>query len=383
MSDNNNYRNPENPQPRVDIRVQNQLFFLEIPRRRLYSVIEEVLGRSEALGRPQGMETAADPEGWLLTMTTGATPPDPTQDITLTNTPAGGPAPDRAAADLAKASMAKNTRRAYEAALRGFERSGYPETDAGVAAYLGDLYEEGLSAACAAMTVAALHFRAKLGGRPSPVGAAAERVLAGFRRLAAERGRGQVTGVRWEQADRAAAMAERAGGLAGLRDAAIIAVASDALLRVSEISALDVNDLDLEGKTVLIRRSKTDQEGEGALQFLGGPTVERVRAWLLGAALTEGPLFRGVHKSGRVQAERLTERTLRRIIIRRARDAGVKGRISGHSLRVGSAQSLASAGASLVEMQLAGRWSSPAMPGRYAQGQLAHRGAVAKLRYGL
>ena len=278
--------------------------------------------------------------------------------------------------------MAKNTRRAYEAALRGFERSGRPETDAGVAAYLGDLYEEGLSAACAAMAVAALRFRARLGGRPSPVGAASERVLAGFRRLASERGRGQVAGVRWEQADRAAAMAERSGGLAGLRDAAIIAVASDALLRVSEISALDVGDVDLEGKTVLIRRSKTDQEGEGVMQFLGGPTVARVRAWLLRASLAEGALFRAVHRSGRVQAERLTERSIRRIIIRRVRDAGVQGRISGHSLRVGSAQSLASAGASLVEMQLAGRWSSPAMPGRYAQGQIAKQGAVAKLRYG-
>ena len=389
LSDNNNYRNPKNPPLLVDIRVQKRLFFLEIPRLRLYSGIEEALERSEAYGRPQGMETAADPEGWLLTMTTGATPPDPAQDISLTKSPtegpatAGGPTPDRATADLAKASMAKNTRRAYEAALRGFERSGRPETDAGVAAYLGDLYEEGLSSACAAMTVAALRFRARLNGRPSPVGAASERVLAGFRRLATERGRGQVTGVRWEQADRAAAMAERAGGLAGLRDAAIIAVASDALLRVSEISALDVSDVNLEGKTVLIRRSKTDQEGEGAVQFLGEPTVERVRAWLLGASLTEGPLFRAIHKSGRVQAERLTERSLRRIIIRRARDAGVEGRISGHSLRVGSAQSLASAGASLVEMQLAGRWQSPAMPGRYAQGQLAHRGAVARLRYGL
>ena len=70
---------------------------------------------------------------------------------------------------------------------------------------------------------------------------------------------------------------------AGLRDAAIIAVASDALLRVSEISALYVDDVNLEEQTVLIRRSKTDQEGAGAVQFLGKPTTERVRAWVLGA----------------------------------------------------------------------------------------------------
>ena len=154
----------------------------------------------------------------------------------------------------------------------------------------------------------------------------------------------------------------------------IVAVASDTLLRVSEIEALDVGDVNLVEQTVLIRRSKTDQEGAGVVQFLGEPTVDRVRAWMEIAVLTEGALFR---------AGRLTAGSIRRIIIRRARDAGAQGRISGHSLRVGGAQSLTTAGASLVEMQVAGRWQSPVMPGRYAQGQLAQQGAVARLRYGL
>ena len=289
----------------------------------------------------------------------------------------------RAAAKLERASMSGNTRRCYALALRGFEVSGHPETDAGVAAYLGELYEAGLSAAAATMAVAALRFRARLEGRASPVGASSGRALAGFRRLAAGRGCGRVDGVSWEEADRACELAERSGGLAGLRDAALIGVASDALLRVSEIGALDVADVDPAGQTVRIRRSKTDQEGAGAVQFIGQPTAVRVEAWLLGAGLSEGPLFRGLFKSGRLRGGRLSETTVRRIIIRRAREAGVAGRVSGHSLRVGGAQSLASGGATLVEMQLAGRWLSPVMPGRYAQGQRAKLGAVARLRYGL
>ena len=218
--------------------------------------------------------------------------------------------------------MSENTRRSYEVALRGFEASGHAETDAGVAAYLGDIYEAGRSAASAAMAVAALRFRARLRGRPSPVGPASERVLAGFRRLAYERGYGQVAGVRWEEADRAAELAERSGGLAGLRDAAIVAVASDALLRVSEMEALNVDDVNLTEQTVLIRRSKTDQEGAGVVQFIGEPTVERIRAWLEIASLTAGALFRPLHKSGRLRKGRLTKGSIRRIIIRRARDAG-------------------------------------------------------------
>ena len=312
---------------------------------------------------------------------------EPTPDTAAATAPAPLDNPVQAsplwaAADLVRASIADNTRRAYEVALRQFEQSSYPETDAGVAGYLVRLYEQGRSAASAALVVAALRFRAKLSGRPSPVGAMALRVLAGFRRKAAGRGRGKVAGVRWEAADRAAEMAEGAGNLAGLRDAAIVAVASDALLRVSEIAALEVADVDLVEQTAVIRRSKTDQEGVGAVQFLGKPTAERIRSWLRASGVAAGALFRAVNKSGRVYGGRLTARSIRTIITRRARAAGVQGRLSGHSLRVGSAQSLATAGASLVEMQVAGRWESPNMPGHYAQGQLARQGAVARLRYG-
>ena len=133
---------------------------------------------------------------------TRETGPGPIRDAALGRTPAPV-RPMGAVADLAQASMAPSTRRSYGASLRGFERSGYPETDAGVAAYLGDLYEEGRTVSGATGVISALRFRAKLNGRPSPVGPATQRVLAGFRRLASERGYGQVAGVRWEQADRA------------------------------------------------------------------------------------------------------------------------------------------------------------------------------------
>ena len=53
----------------------------------------------------------------------------------------------------------------------------------------------------------AVKFRAKLTGRELPVGPATACVLAGFRRAGQARGRGQVEGVRWEQADAAAALA--------------------------------------------------------------------------------------------------------------------------------------------------------------------------------
>ena len=108
-------------------------------------------------------------------------------------------------------------------------------------------------------------------------------------------------------------------------------------------------------------------------------------AWLAAAGHQDGPLFRRVRRGGHVEGDpgrRLSVNAIRRIIRSRAAAVGIEGRVSGHSLRVGGAQSLAAGGASIVKMQTAGRWQSPAMPGHYARGQLAARGAVARIRYG-
>ena len=255
-----------------------------------------------------------------------------------------------------------------------------PLSDPALAEYLSELFEAGKAPAVAALVVAAVKFRAKLTGTDAPVGPATARVLAGFRRAGRTRGRGQVEGVRWEQADAAAALATNGEeSLAGLRDAAILAVASDALLRVSELAALTVADIDMTEQTITVQRSKTDQEGTGAVLFLGKPTIQRVQAWLTAAGIREGALFRALTKGGKVRVG-LSARSLRTIIARRAKAAGVPGRVSGHSLRVGSAQSLAVAGASVVEMQQAGRWKSPSMPGQYARKQMARRGGPAPLQ---
>ena len=79
--------------------------------------------------------------------------------------------------------------------------------------------------------------------------------------------------------------------------------------------------------------------------------------------------------------ERLTVISARRIIKKWAKAAGIEGFISGHSLRVGTPVSLAQSGATLVDMQTAGRWGDPKMPAHYAKAELAERGAVARFFY--
>ena len=83
----------------------------------------------------------------------------------------------------------------------------------------------------------------------------------------------------------------------------------------------DIQDVNLADQTVLLGRSRMDQCERRAVP--GGVD-----------GLTEGALLRPLHKSGRLREGRLTERSIRSIIIRRARDAGVQGRISGNNQRV-------------------------------------------------
>ena len=288
--------------------------------------------------------------------------------------------------DLVHASVSENTRRAYQHALGKIDRhlGDLPLTDVSLADYIAGLHLAGKSPATCSQAVAAVKFRSRLQGDPSPAGPATDRVLAGIRRAGRNRGRGQVQGVQFAQADAAAAVASD-DSLAGLRDSALLAVASDGLLRVSEVAGVQVPDISFESDgsaRLTIHHSKTDQEGSGVVLFLGVPTAWKVKAWMDAAGIEDGPVFRRLFRGDRVGNKALSTVSVRNIIKHRCAAAGIDGKVSGHSLRVGGAQSLAAGGASIAEMQTAGRWTSPQMPGHYARGQLAARGAVARIRYG-
>ena len=73
-------------------------------------------------------------------------------------------------------------------------------------------------------------------------------------------------------------------------------------------------------------------------------------------------------RGGHASDDPLGADSIRALVRRRAAAVdGIAGRIGGHSLRVGSAQSLAAAGAGLVELQEAGDWQAPTMPAHYAR----------------
>ena len=204
--------------------------------------------------------------------------------------------------------------------------------------------------------------------------------MAGIRRAGKDRGRGQVNGLIWQDVERVCIYAETEGTIAGLRDAAMIRLMSDCLLRISEVVAVNVGDL--KERTLTLQTSKTDQEGTGESLYVCDVTRNVLKRYWERAGITRGALFRHIRRGDHIQPTRLTPHSARRIIQKRAADAGVEGFISGHSLRVGSAVSLAQAGASVVDMQVAGRWKSSQMPAHYAKAELAERGAIARYKDG-
>ena len=178
--------------------------------------------------------------------------------------------------------------------------------------------------------------------------------------------------------------AQMGATLLDVRDVALLRVARDLLARREELSRLVVSDVafaDDGTATVHVRRSKTDQEGEGHIGFLGTAAASALRAWLRRAEVTDGPLFRSVHRSGLVRPGALPPADIARVIRRRAAaalGAAAGARYSGHSARVGMAQDLLAANATLAAIMEAGRWTTPTMVGRYTRALSATRNAVAQ-----
>ena len=139
-----------------------------------------------------------------------------------------------------------------------------------------------------------------------------------------------------------------------LRDRTIILIGFSGGFRRNEIVSLDYDDLDFvpEGLKINIRRSKTDQFGEGsikALPYFDNPQycpVISLRNWLNISKINSGSIFRRFSKGSKLSENRLTDQTVALLIKEYLKLAGIDSKnYSGHSLRSGFATSAAESGA--------------------------------------
>jgi len=177
----------------------------------------------------------------------------------------------------------------------------------------------------------------------------------------------------------------RGSRLRDLRHRAMLVVAYTTMVRRAELVALQLADLQVDADgfgTVTIRRSKTDQEGVGAVAPIPADAMRHVVTWIEAARITDGPLFRAVLKGNRIGGA-LDPGDVARAFKAMARRAGLSAeetaRISGHSTRVGAAQDMLRYGEQLPGIMQAGRWKSPEMVGRYTAKQGARQSAAVRI----
>ena len=242
-----------------------------------------------------------------------------------------------------------------------------PASPALVAVYLSALAAQGKAPPSIGRALAAIAHAHKHAGLVAPHraegGAVIADVLSGIRRSRADspdRKTAADGDITWQLL-----AAITGDGPAALRDRALISLGMALAARRSELVALDVPDLAWEDKglRVTIRRSKTDQEGRGAVVAV--PEGRRLtpllhlRAWLASAGITEGPVFRPLWKGGRLRDARLSDHAVARIVQARALAAGLDPALyAGHSLRAGFVTAAARAGAEIWKIQQVSRHKS-------------------------
>ena len=159
-----------------------------------------------------------------------------------------------------------------------------------------------------------------------------------------------------------------------LRDRSIILIGFSGGFRRNEIVSLDFDDLDFvsEGLKIYLKRSKTDQFGEGSVKAL--PYFENtkycpvisLKKWIEISNIESGPLFRRFSKGSKLTNNRLTDQTVALLIKKYLKVGGIENKnYSGHSLRSGFATSAAESGAEERNIMAMTGHKSPEMVRRY------------------
>ena len=282
-----------------------------------------------------------------------------------------------AAVSRTEPASSPNTRAAYGGALRRLTAwlDGRPLDDGNLAAYLDSLREAGRARATAAIVVAAVRGAARHAGRRQPDGPLTRQAMESFRRAVAAAGAsgGSSTarGLTADECDRVLAACWRPRRTAkgverdeaalrrGLVDGAIVALVFHGALRRGEVAALRWADVDLSaGDDIVVVRvplPKTNrgEDGDDVRQLVGSCAAALCR---LHAATRPVPadsvIGLGVHQINRRFAAACAA-------------AGLEGRRTLHSGRVGLVVELAARGASPRDLQRAGGWKDAGTVARY------------------
>lgn len=259
--------------------------------------------------------------------------------------------------DLATNARSAATRQAYRSDLASFiewteahDLAALPARPETIAAYVAQLHREGRKPSTIDRALTAISQAHKLKGHPSPTTSTLVReTRAGMRRRAgvAQKKARPITLAHLERMIQAL---DQEPEPRRSRDRALLAIGWAGALRRAEIAALDWSDFreHAEGLILTLRRSKADQEGAGReIGIPFGVTICPVRllaTWRAVSRAENGPVFVSSRRGGNVTRDRLSARSVDRIIRQAAETAGYSEVYSSHGLRAGFATSAAEKG---------------------------------------
>jgi len=270
--------------------------------------------------------------------------------------------------------VSPHTRRSYYGALGEFEawRAGRPVTKRLVEAWAAELQAKGQAPATINHKLSAVRWWAKrladMAQEDPSLSPEARREIAEQAARAAS-----VSNVRGEKSPRGRHISEgeiRAllqecveDGPAGVRDAALIALAFATGLRRGEIAALDMGDVKAldSGYELTIRRAKG---GKFRTVSVYGGAAKYLKDWLEVRGERPGPLFLAITKGGRIQDHGLTTQSLMEMLYKRCQAAGIE-RVNWHDARRTLAGNLLDAGVDLALVQRILGHASPVTTSAY------------------
>lgn len=262
-----------------------------------------------------------------------------------------------------EANIAASTRIVYASAWRQWEAwcrtrgiIALPAPPEALAAYLAERAEAGLSYGTLDLACSAVAFQHIQQGIVDPTtDITLRRVRRGLRRIVGAAPRRQAHPLTAAEIGRMVSAIDLASAI-GVRDRALILLGYASALRPSELADLHSPDISIRpgGLLVTIRRSKTDQDGNGQLVGVAAgnhPLTDPVGAladWIDLRPAGADPLFTRIHRFVGATSEPISARTVSRTIQSRARSAGLGDLgVSGHSLRAGHATTAAANGAAI------------------------------------